>query len=494
MSDKRYHVVPTSLDVADGVESISRSTLKLSPNERHWLVFGIAINAVVIPSFRNDVNVKMKTFFNELNLKFRISIQTEDNHLEHDPGNKKVKFEYKSLKINRGKRSKLIYSISDHNELARMYMKDYMAKFASIDDKTCDASAILNIVQKASCFGQEFRKAANDVRELRNDWGHFDEDKWTEEFYFNAFGAVENLVELSGCDQTVSECVRNWKLNGVKLAFGEKIEKETLQEILNAFKTLRQDCDEQLSLKLQRMEAEIASKVDILSDNVSDIRHLALTNESRIEILEQKCVLPRNEKRKSNTDVPNQNGKFTGRHEAMREIQKWIEEVNGLDKFFAICGLGGMGKTTLAAEACWRNREKFPGGIFWLTADDDSSKERNLETSLNKFCLKNNLTSDSSPKVDVVTTFLDSLEEKFLLVVDNLDQREFSVMANKLVNGRWIQNEHIRVLLITTRMESTVIKDKLNFDDCSTLTLQGFSEAEGTLFLERRTGKSTNRD
>ena len=69
MSDKRYHVVPTSLDVADGVESISRSTLKLSPNERNWLVFGIAINAVVIPSFRNDVNVKMKTFFNELNLK-----------------------------------------------------------------------------------------------------------------------------------------------------------------------------------------------------------------------------------------------------------------------------------------------------------------------------------------------------------------------------------------------------------------------------------------
>ena len=117
-----------------------------------------------------------------------------------------------------------------------------------------------------------------------------------------------------------------------------------------------------------------------------------------------------------------------------------------------------------------------------------------METSLNKFCLKNNLTSDSSPKVDVVTTFLDSLEEKFLLVVDNLDQSEFSVMANKLVNGRWIQNEHVRVLLITTRLESTVIKDKLNFDDCNTLTLQGFSEAEGTLFLERRTGKSTNRD
>ena len=113
-----------------------------------------------------------------------------------------------------------------------------------------------------------------------------------------------------------------------------------------------------------------------------------------------------------------------------------------------------------------------------------------METSLNKFCLKNNLTSDSSPKVDVVTTFLDSLEEKFLLVVDNLDQSEFSVMANKLVNGRWIQNEHVRVLLITTRLESTVIKDKLNFD-CNTLTLQGFSEAEGSLFLERRTGKST---
>jgi len=158
-------------------------------------------------------------------------------------------------------------------------------------------------------------------------------------------------------------------------------------------------------------------------------------------------------------------------------------------KFFAVCGLGGMGKTTLAVEVCWRKREKFPGGCFWLTGDDELN-DTNLESSLGKFCLKNNLSLDSCSKVDAATTFLETLEDKFLLVIDNLDQNEFSATMDKLVNGRWLQNEHGRVL-ITTRLEATVLKGKLKHD-CSTFTLRGFSDAEGSLFLERRVGKSTS--
>jgi|GEM_PF-672706 len=37
----------------------------------------------------------------------------------------------------------------------------------------------------------------------------------------------------------------------------------------------------------------------------------------------------------------------------------------------AFTGLGGIGKTQLAAEYCWTHRSEYPGGVYWFTVDQD---------------------------------------------------------------------------------------------------------------------------
>ncbi len=58
-------------------------------------------------------------------------------------------------------------------------------------------------------------------------------------------------------------------------------------------------------------------------------------------------------------------------------------------------------------------------------------------------------------------------------------------MANKLVNGRWLQNKHAR-LMVTTRLTADEISVRITYP-LRSLTLTNFSSAEGSLFLERKT-------
>ena len=86
-----------------------------------------------------------------------------------------------------------------------------------------------------------------------------------------------------------------------------------------------------------------------------------------------------------------------------------------------------MVKTTLANEACWRWKDQFPSGMFWITANSSqSTKDQILEASLKKLALKFglDLLSSKTSVVDQVTNTFEAFENQFLVVIDNLDQPE----------------------------------------------------------------------
>ena len=244
MSESKFHVQPISLDVTKNeasTASIKSKSLTLTENERHWLVAGIAINVVLVPSLRGYVNGKMKIFYSELNKKFQIGIQSSKSVdiLYYDPKNKRAKFDYGSLLNNQGKNQNLWnYDVKDHIELARLYMKPFMAKFKAIDHESFDGSAILNIIERASYFDKKESEAAKVVRNIRNDWGHFVESKWTRDNFLKSFDSFEALAKATNCDDTVTEALQHWKENGIKLLHGTNIEKDVLKELVKSIQTM----------------------------------------------------------------------------------------------------------------------------------------------------------------------------------------------------------------------------------------------------------------
>ena len=75
-------------------------------------------------------------------------------------------------------------------------------------------------------------------------------------------------------------------------------------------------------------------------------------------------------KMKKNPSIPNRNCLFTARKDELDSIEKWV--VDGQIKIFTIWAIGGIGKSSLAVEACHKIKDKFLSGIFWLTSNDES--------------------------------------------------------------------------------------------------------------------------
>lgn len=62
-----------------------------------------------------------------------------------------------------------------------------------------------------------------------------------------------------------------------------------------------------------------------------------------------------------------------GREAALEQVRQQLVEGRRtvVGQAAAFVGLGGIGKTQLAVEYCWRWRDAYPGGVYWLHADQD---------------------------------------------------------------------------------------------------------------------------
>ena len=73
-----------------------------------------------------------------------------------------------------------------------------MYPFAGFDD-TCDASAVLNILERASVFPTPIQTSAKDVRtKVRNEWGHCNFVHWNHVEFQNSFQHMETMVRSLG--------------------------------------------------------------------------------------------------------------------------------------------------------------------------------------------------------------------------------------------------------------------------------------------------------
>ena len=76
--------------------------------------------------------------------------------------------------------------------------------------------------------------------------------------------------------------------------------------------------------------------------------------------------------------VPSRNPCFCGRNSELDAIAAQLENTDKGCVHSAICGLGGVGKTALAVEFLWRHKGEYPGGIFWISGENNNLFQRCL--------------------------------------------------------------------------------------------------------------------
>ena len=114
-------------------------------------------------------------------------------------GGKSVQLNFKSLphhsaQIKGAKGNKPI-PIRDEHELSRLYLQEYYKDELDCAISKVDPGGILRVIKNASCFPDNVRKLAEDVREVRNKWAHAVLEQWDDAMVKDAF---TNMIAMAG--------------------------------------------------------------------------------------------------------------------------------------------------------------------------------------------------------------------------------------------------------------------------------------------------------
>ena len=200
-----------------------RSTLQnVTDNQKRWLVFGIALNKVLVTQIRTFVEQDVKKEYGNLQTSHSIHTQSTSGRLRNWP----TFLKYENINGNDvfprlpGKRydySKFDCRVTSHVDFAKLYVENHMAKFNAFDEH-CDASAVLSLLGKVPVFSMAVQSAAGDVRQARNAWAHCAFSDWDLLSFKQRFAEMEKLVKSLGLSSAgemylVNE-LQDWETKG----------------------------------------------------------------------------------------------------------------------------------------------------------------------------------------------------------------------------------------------------------------------------------------
>ena len=270
----------------------------------------------------------------------------------------------------------------------------------------------------------------------------------------------------------------------------------------------------QLSCNLDHFVCQYKEQSDLLKSQLREVQQNLQQKveqvEHKVETLEQKfedlsCRLVR---RQESVNPPSffgaldRNEYFTGRKKELESLDKAFEEVNtkraGLGcgkrkaKAHGICGLGGCGKSSLAFEYAWRNLERYPGGVYVINGESDELLRSSVQGIHGQFVYKSQSNRHEEAKqfdqlMTETLSWLGSLRHKWILLVDNMDQKKLSSYTRKMFLGQW-KNKTLGDILVTSRRSPQALCEDLDLRPENCLELDAFSVDESIEFLRKRTG------
>ncbi|QDV49575.1 tetratricopeptide repeat protein [Gimesia fumaroli] len=163
---------------------------------------------------------------------------------------------------------------------------------------------------------------------------------------------------------------------------------------------------------------------------------------------------------------------FTGRENTIVEIHKRLSMDSKGGSVVALSGLGGMGKTQVAIEFCYRNREEYRA-LFWISATSRQAFQRGLIQIAQRLGLGIGHSYDENKLALAAKKWLYK-QTDYLLILDSLDDPS--------IVSEFLKDEPRGHIIITTRRH---LLDSMGIND--TIAITGWSKKDSFTFLESRT-------
>ncbi len=183
---------------------------------------------------------------------------------------------------------------------------------------------------------------------------------------------------------------------------------------------------------------------------------------------------------------------FYGREKELADLEQWIQDDRC--RLIAVLGIGGMGKTALAAQLVERLQEKFDS-VFWRSLQNAPPLESILKGCLQFLSNEQriNLSQDEESQISLLLQYL--RERRCLLVLDNMETiLQAGSHAGKYREGysgygRLIQRlgeaNHQSCLLLTSREKpKEVVQLEGKVSPVRSLPLHGLGQEEGRSLLK----------
>ncbi|CAB4010735.1 Stress-induced-phospho 1 [Paramuricea clavata] len=215
-----------------------------------------------------------------------------------------------------------------------------------------------------------------------------------------------------------------------------------------------------------------------------------------IKLLEQKCTtelsrcyIKEEEKIPYVFTAPQRNRYFAGRIKEIQELKRIlkVEETSKEKKVrvAAVCGLGGIGKTSLASEYAHQMKDFYQGGVYWFSAEDDTF----LEKTVNDVALKiDALLGSFDLTLSNTLKQISRSHDPCLIVLDCLDQLDLSSNMIKFLSFPAQENILGHFVVLTRRNPKLLVNEVSVFEKDSFLQLKCFLSKEAKEFLSSRTG------
>ena len=236
--------------------------------------------------------------------------------------------------------------------------------------------------------------------------------------------------------------------------------------------------------------------IETMGKDIEEIKSNYQVTSQQLEVLENEVAKLSNAEQKipSLFMLPDRTVWFSGRESELDNLHALLQvsvDINDTKvQITSVCGLGGCGKTSLAAEYAHRQRDFYQGGVFWFSGED----EEKFANSLDEPAVYFGTLLETSPGRTLIKTLelISRIEKPWLIVLDDMDEFKLSSNIGMLLSGPWKRrvrgSGHI---LITTRRKPKAMSETIRgFQESQCLQLECFSSDDGRRFVFNRTGIS----